>query len=225
MRRYKRKDFKRDEFKESIENTIIFYEKHKVPVIWGIVGIIFVIIILFTYRSHSQNMAKKARENYNIGVVVLNSGEYQKAKQQFEMVRDQYWGTSFAYRSAFMLGNIYYKEGQIDKAIEYFEEFINGKYDELFTPSAYQGIAQCYEQKGNIVQALTYYEKALNEFTNETFKTDCLMQMGKLYLSMNRINEAENAYKEIIALTENPILTSRAKRKLEVIRAIREIGG
>ncbi|MCK4225855.1 tetratricopeptide repeat protein [candidate division WOR-3 bacterium] len=223
MRKYKKKDLKRDEFKETIENTIIFYEHHKKIIAIAAVGIIVIAISLIAYRNHARATNKRARSEYNIGVVVYNSGQIEQAEQQFEMIRNEFWGTTFAHRATFMLANIYYKKGQLDKAIENFEEFSNGKYDKLFTPSSYQGIAQCYEQKGNIVKALEYYEKALLEFKANTFKTDCLMQMGRIYLSMNRLDAAKDVYEEILNLTDNPTIRYKAERKLKTIEAIKEI--
>ncbi len=225
MRRYKKKELKRDEFKETIQNLIIFYEHHKQPAIWIIMGILIVIIVTFSFRNHARTKFKQARKEYNIGVVVYNSGDFDQAQQQFEMVKNNFWGTSFAHRSTFMLANIYYNKGQIDKALQNFQDFVEGDYDELFTPGAYEGIAKCYEQKGDLTQSLEYYQKALDKFKYNTFKTDCLMHMGRIYLGMQWIDKAENIYKEALNLTNNSTIRKQVERKLKTIEALKEISG
>jgi outer membrane protein assembly factor BamD (BamD/ComL family) len=225
MKKFKKKDLKRDEFKETIENLIIFYEHHKKLIIWGIIGVAVIVVLFYSYINRTRNIRETARNEYNMGMAIYSSGEINQAQQQFEMIKREFWGTKFAHRSTFMLANIYYKTGQIDKALENFELFIKGEYDELFTPSSYQGIAQCYEQKGNIIKALEYYQNALDKFISNPFKTDCLMQIGRIYLNLNRIIEAEAAYKEVLNLTDNPTLRFRAERKLKTIEAIKEISG
>ncbi len=225
MKKYKRKDLKRDEFRETIENIIIFYEHHKKLIIWGIMGVVILTILLISYRNHTRDTRQLARNEYNMGVLVYNSGQFEQALQQFEMIKDEFWGTTYAHRATFMLANIYYKGGQIDKALENFEQFTKGEYDELFTPSSFQGIAQCYEQKGNVLKALEYYQKALDGFKSNAFKADCLMQMGRIYLDLKRIDKAENAYKEITNLIDNPTIRYQAERKLKTIEAIKELSG
>lgn len=223
MRKYKKSDLKRDEFKETIENLIIYYGHHKKLLIWSVVGIVLISVLLFSFRNYVRNTREQARNQYNMAVVIYNNGQLEQALQQFEVIKREFLGTNSAHRATFMLADIYFKNNLIDKALGNFEQFVNGKYDELFTPSAYQGIAQCYEQKGNIIKALNYYEKAMNEFKSNTFKIDCLMQIGRIYFTMNRLNDAKNAYKEVTNLTDNPTIRYRAERKLKSIEAIKEL--
>lgn len=225
MKKLKKKDLKRDEFKETIENVIIFYEHHKNLIIWGIIGIAVIAISFYLFINNVKKTRIAARNEYNIAMAVYNSGQISQAEQQFEMIKSEFWGTEFAHRSTFILANIYYKTGQIEKALDNFEQFIRGDYDDLFTPSAYQGIAQCYEQKGNIIEALKNYKDAYNKFKSDPFKIDCLMQMGRIYLTLNRIDEALAAYKEVLDLTDNPTLRFEAERKIKTIEALKEISG
>jgi tetratricopeptide (TPR) repeat protein len=225
VKKLKKKDLKRDEFKETIENVIIFYEHHKKFIIWGIIGVVVIAVSLYSFLNSAKKTRIVARNEYNIGMAIYNSGQINQAEQQFEMIKREFWGTEFAHRSTFLLANIYYKTGQIDKALDNFEQFIRGEYDNLFTPSAYQGIAQCYEQKGNIIEALKYYKDAYDKFKSTPFKIDCLMQMGRIYLTLNRIDEALNTYKEVLELTDNPTLRFKAERKIKTIEALKEISG
>lgn len=222
MRKYKKKDLKRDEFKESIEELIVFYERHKKTVIWIASGVILLIIALLFYRNSVISNKEQARSNYNIGMVVYNSGQYQKALQQFQMVNERFWGTEFARRSVFMIADIYYKSGEIQKAIDNFQEFLKGEEDEYFTPSSYQGLAQCYEQMGDLKKAIDNYKEAYEKYNDKTFKVDCLFQLGRLYLSNGNMGEAEESYKSIISITDNPTLRHRAERKLQTIEFVKK---
>lgn len=223
MARIRKKDLKRDEFKETIENILIFYQHHKKTVLWSAVGIVVVLILFLSYRSNKNTKIEKSKEMYNIGVILYNNSNYEQAKQRFQMVTRNYRGTVFANRSTYMLANISYKEGNLDEALERFQTFVNGKYDEFFTPSAYQGIAQCYEQKGNLNKAIENYKTAASKFKDNIFKADCLLHLAALYLSTQKLDESEESYEKIFGITENAELLALAEKKLKLIQVQREL--
>jgi TolA-binding protein len=223
MAKYSKKDLKHDEFKETIENIVIFYEHHKTTVIWVAVGVLALLILFFSYRNNKISKFKKSKELYNIGVILYNNGNFDQARDKFQSVVDNYWGTIFANRSTYMLADISYKQGDLDNALKKFQAFTNGKYDELFTPGAYQGIGQCYEQQGNLEKAVENYEIAVRKFEDNVGKADCLMSLARLYLTMQRIDESEKILLEILEISEDSKLRGEAEKKLKLIEAQKEL--
>ncbi len=222
MAKHSKKDLKHDEFKETIENIIIFYEHHKKNVVWIAIGILALLILFFAYRNNKITRFEKSKETYNIGVILYNNGNFEQAQEKFKMVVDNYWGTIFANRSTYMLAGISYKQGNLDEALEKFQSFVNGKYDEFFTPSAYEGIGQCYDQKGNLEKAIENYEIAASKFKDNIGKANCLMSLARLYLAMQRIDEAEKILQEILDISEDLEIRREAKQKLKLMQVQKE---
>jgi TolA-binding protein len=223
MAKHRRKDLKHDEFKETVENIIIFYEHHKKAVLWLATGVTVLLIIFFTYRNNQQTKMANSKEMYNMGVILYNNGNLNQARTRFQTVVDKYWGTPFASRSTFMLANISYKEGNLDDALNKFQSFINGDYDELFTPSAYQGIGQCYEQKGDMEKAIENYETAAEKFKDTFAKADCLLNLARLYLSQQKTNEAEAVLEEVLNVSEDAGVLEKAEKKLRLVQVQKEL--
>ncbi len=223
MSKHRRKDLKHDEFKETIENVIIFYEHHKKTVLWIASGIIILLILFITYRNNELTRATKSREMYNIGVVLYGNGSFEQAREKFQMVVDDYWGTTFASRSMFMLANMSYKEGNLDEALEKFQSFVRGRNDEILTPSAYEGIGQCYEQKQDFEGAIENYETARDKFKDNVGKSDCLLSLARLYIALQRFEEAQDALEEILEISDDIDILKEAEKKLKLIQVNREI--
>ncbi len=222
MAKHRRKDLRHDEFKETIENIIVFYEHHKKTVLWIAAGIIILLIISFTYKNNKQTKIAESKEIYNMGVILYNSGNFSQARARFKEVVDKYWGTTFVDRSKFMLANISYKEGNLDDALNKFEAFVSGSYDELFTPSAYQGIGQCYEQKGDLDKAVENYEAAANKFKDDFAKAECLLSLARLYINQQKTEKAEGALKEIFEISEDAEILEKAEEKLKLVQVQKE---
>jgi TolA-binding protein len=223
MSKHRRKDLRHDEFQETIENIIIFYEHHRKTVLWIVGGIAVLLLLFVTYRNNKLVKTTKSKEIYNVGVMLYNSGDFNRAREQFNTIIDNYLGTVFSDRSTFMLAAISYKEGNLEDAINKFQAFINGKYDELFTPSAYQGIGQCYEQKRDIEGAIENYEIAREKFKSNALKSECMISLGRLYFAQLKMDKAEEIYKEIKAISEDPFLIEEAEKKLKSIQVQKEI--
>ncbi len=221
MAKHRRKDLKHDEFKETIENIIIFYEHHKKSVLWIATGVVILLIIFFTYRNNQQTKMVNSKEMYNMGVILYDGGNLNKAREIFQTVVDKYWGTPFVNRSTFMLANISYKEGNLDDALDKFQSFINGGYDEFLTPSAYQGIGQCYEQRGDLLKATDNYEIAADKFKDTFAKAECLLNLARLYLSQQKTDEAEAALEGILDISEDAQILEEVEKKLKLVQVQR----
>jgi len=223
MSKHMRKDLKHDEFKETIENIIIFYEHHKKTVLWVVSGVVILLILFFTYRNNKMTKIKKSKEIYNIGVILYSNANFDEAREKFKTLADNYQGTIFANRSLFMLANMSYKEGNVDDALVKFQAFTKEKYDEIFTPSAYQGIGQCYEQKGDMQGAIKNYKTACDKFKGNVGKSDCLLSLARLYLALQKMDEAEDVLEEILDISEDTEILKAASKKIKLIQAQREL--
>jgi TolA-binding protein len=218
MSKHRSKDLKHDEFKETIENIIIFYEHHRNTVLWALGGIAVILVLFLTYRNNKRTKESKSKEIYNIGVMLYNNGNFDQATEKFSTVVDNYLGTVFSNRSTFMLANINYKNGNMEEALRQFQAFVNGKDDELFTPSAYQGIGQCYEQMGDMEGAIGNYKIAVGKFKSNSLKSECMMSLARLYSATQRLQEAKDVYKDILEISKDPLINREAERKLKLIQ-------
>ena len=222
MSKHRRKDLKHDEFKETIENLVIFYEHHKNKVLWIFGGLVVLLIFFFVYKNNKQTKMVESKEMYNMGVILYENGNFNQARERFQAVVDKYWGTPFVNRSTFMLANISYKEGNLDDAMGKFQSLIDRGYDELFTPSAYQGIGQCYEQRGNLQGAIENYEIAADKFKDSFARAECLLSLARLYLGQQEPDKAEKALKQVIDISEDPEVLEKAEEKLILVQVQKE---
>ncbi|MEO0293768.1 MAG: tetratricopeptide repeat protein [candidate division WOR-3 bacterium] len=223
MVKHKKKDLKRDEFKEAIQELIIFYKHHRKVFIGIIIGIVATLILSFSYRKFKISRFERSKEQYNIAVALFDNGRFEEAKSRFKLLTEEYWGTIFANRAVFMLACISYKEGNLDEAISKFQDFLKTKYDELFTPNAYEGLAQCYEQKGDFQKAIENYKIALDKFKNNLGKAECMISLARIYLAEQKIEEAKKMLKEVIETSENYEIIREAERKLKLIQVQEEL--
>ena len=222
MAKHRRKDLKHDEFKETIENLVIFYEHHKSKVLWIVGGIVALLVFFFLYKNNKQTKMTESKEIYNMGIILYGNGDFNQARERFQSVVDKYWGTPFVDRSTFMLANISYKQGDLDDAIGKFRSFIDRNYDELLTPSAYQGIAQCYEQRGNIPEAIKNYVIAADKFKDNFARAECLLSLARLYLGQQKTDSAEKALKQVLEISEDPEVLEAAEEKLNLVQVQKE---
>ncbi|MEJ2354663.1 MAG: tetratricopeptide repeat protein [candidate division WOR-3 bacterium] len=222
MAKHRRKDLKHDEFKETIENLVIFYEHHKNKVLWIVGGLVLLLIYFFVYKNNKQTKISESKEMYNMGIILYGNGDFNQARERFQSVVDKYWGTPFVNRSTFMLANISYKQGDLDDAIGKFKSFIDRSYDELLTPSAYQGIAQCYEQRGNLPEAIENYEIAADKFKDNFARAECLLSLARLYLGQQKTDNAEKVLKQVLEISEDPEVIEAAEEKLNLVQVQKE---
>jgi TolA-binding protein len=222
MAKYRKKDLKHDEFKETIENIVIFYEHHKKTVLWIISGLVALFIFFFVYKNNRQTKMAESKEMYNMGVILYENGNFNQARDRFQAVVDKYWATPFVNRSTFMLANISYKEGNLDDAMGKFQSFIDRGYDELFTPSAYQGLGQCYEQRGNLPKAIDNYMIAADKFKDNFARAECLLNLSRLYLGQQEIDKAESVLEEIFNISEDVEILEKAEKKLKLVQVQKE---
>ena len=212
----------RKEFKETIENIVIFYEHHKKTILWIVSGLVVLLVLFFMYKNNKQTKMAESKEMYNLAVILYGNGNLIQAREAFQSIVNKYWGTPFANRSVFMLANISYKEGNLDDALDKFQSFVNRGYDELFTPSAYQGMGQCYEQRGDLPKAIDNYEMAADKFKDDYARAECLFTLARLYLSRQETDKAKVVLEEILDISEDGEILDKAKKKLKLVQVQKE---
>lgn len=82
--------------------------------------------------------------------------------------------------------------GQTSEGIKYLEKSLNSSENK----DASRLLGEIYHyQKNDLNKALSYYNKCLSIDSNDI---DCMVDMGWLHFSMNNLDEAENAFKNVV---------------------------
>ena len=216
-----RRELKEDKFMESIKNFIQIFQENKDKIVWGTIGGIIFILIVFYYFNHRKNTITAADNVYTFAVIQYANGKYKDVEPQFIRLIQEYWGTVQGKRALFFLANTHFFEGRVDSAEKEFERFTKLKFDPLFTPSAYEGIGECYEQQGKLNDAIKFYKKALSVSKFDFQKYDIYRHIGTLYEQMGKISEAEDIYNKIVSMDIDEGLKKPVRRRLKILKGIR----
>jgi tetratricopeptide (TPR) repeat protein len=146
-------------------------------------------------------------------------GQSALAINDYKIIIEQYGSTKSADKACFSLGRIYYDQQNYDSSLYYFNMYINdfGKADFLLT-AAYGGAAKCLEEKADYSKAGEYYMKAAQIADNELFSPDYYMMAGRVYLKAGLIEQADQAYKQVVDNYKRSSQNTKAEKKLAEIK-------
>lgn len=149
----------------------------------------------------------------NIGIIYQHLGDYKKAKQYYEQSLNsarKYNDSSEQERNLDNLGDLYLQIGDYDKALRYLQEALRiaNVIDEgngSFRPSILLNLGNVYQQNGQYQKALEYTRLALEAAKAREMRLvegGALNTLADIYFETGQISEAEERFKEALALGE-----------------------
>jgi tetratricopeptide (TPR) repeat protein len=168
-------------------------------------------------------------------IAARRMGDFETARS---FIVDQALDLNSSYGRAYIaLGNIYYEQKDFDKALDYYEQAAQLKDQSpgaFITEKANVGAGNSYtylyqiadksEQAILAEKALTHFQVAIDAYQTATdaHTRDSLKEVvalayyssGIIFQGENDFRQAANAYKQTLALTQNPELKKRADRRL-----------
>ena len=214
-KRVTKKQMKQDKLVTYTFKAFDYVQDHSRQLIFGVLGIIIVLLIGFLFVSSKKKREIQAANMLGTAEIVYHMGDYENSIPILESVVLQYGGTNSGAHATYLLANSYFFSGNFDKALENFEKYVN-KYHKLplMTASALAGIAACYEEKQDYLEAGRRYEKAATEFQDSYMAPEYLLSAGRCYESAGDREKAKNVYTRIVDLYPESKSIQQAKVSL-----------
>jgi tetratricopeptide (TPR) repeat protein len=146
--------------------------------------------------------------NNEIGNAFNNSGQYDKAIEQYQKVIENsaIWGfPAYAIKALANTGNAYRHQGNYSKALELYFKALKENKDVAFKGGILNFIGMVYEAQADLKKARSYYSQALKvyETLNDSSEmTKPLVDLGNCYAQELDYKTALIHYKKALALYE-----------------------
>ena len=145
-----------------------------------------------------------AQALYMMGEAGYEAKEYDKAKEVFERLRNEFPDSRFVPDAVEGLGAIAENAGQYDQAIAYYKEIID-KWPGSFARRRQQlNIGRSQEAAGNLKEAVQAYQDQVDKFPGSSFEKDAKSVLERLRISNPDLFPKEEA---------KPLLEAPAKEQ------------
>ena len=198
---------------ETANKSEEWIEKNSKPLLYGLIGIIALIVIYLGYTkfvvepneteasnelSYPRSLfdealtaaGQKADSLYTLG---LNGGV--DGKYGFVDIASSFSGTKAGNLANYYAGISYLKMNKYEEAIDYLSQFESE--DELLGPTALGAIGDAFADINQLGDALDYYEQAANKKENELTGPLFLFKAGQTAMSLKEFGKAEKLFTAI----------------------------
>ena len=217
-KRITKKQMKEDRLVSSVFKTSEYIQKNPKPFIIGGTGAAAVIIAVLLTFWNSDKTNREATAHLVRAQLSYDQGLTNDAITEFQLVVDDYSGTSMAATACFKLAGIFFDNRNYEEAERYYKIMID-KYtdDKMKLASSAAGAAACQEQLGNRAEAGRYYKMAADFNSDVLWAPGYLLNAGRNYAAAGDLESAKSAYEAIIDNYKNSREVNTAKRSLAEI--------
>lgn len=134
---------------------------------------------------------------FQVGDAYASAGEFIKAKGIYLRILKLYPDSPYADYAQYQIGILQFKKTDYNGAINVFELFLKKYPRSKLIPDALYSLAQAYFQKSDYVKSCEIFLRLQNEFKDSPLRPQALYMLGASYLSLGKIEEALNAFKNI----------------------------
>ena len=192
-----------NEFDQTLSTSISFYEKNKKAILWGIGGLLAIIIIaLLIPQFYITPRNNKANESIFYAEQAFMDGNYEKAlngdgaNMGFLNVIDEYKNTKAGNLACLYAAKCYAATEKYQEAIDMLNKF-DGCGDAMISPAATALKGNCYAELGENEKAADLLVKAAKDADNNTISPTCLLQAGQIYIALGQKDKALECFNQI----------------------------
>ena len=190
-----RKDLKApDQFQQTADEALNFFDQHRNWVIAGAVGIVVLLAVIVGWQSFKSNQNATAGRMFSNAMTFYQTEKYREAGAEFAKVQTYRW-SHFANLAHLYQANSLLALGELDEAHAAAQRFVSGsRSDSLYKQMGLVTLGVVAEKKNDCKTAVDRYDEAARisgayKETAQLGKARCLEQMGDL-------NGAVTAYKD-----------------------------
>lgn len=201
-----------NEFDRTIAASKSFFEKNKKAILFGVGGVLLIVIIALLYHQfYVVPRNNRAENSIFYAQQAFMNGEYEKAlngdgeNMGFLAVIDEYKNTKSGNIACLYAAKCYEATEKYQEAIDMIDKF-DGCGDDMISPAAIALQGNCYAELGQNDKAAELLVKAAKKADNNTISPNCLLQAGQLYVALGQADKALECYKQIKEkYQQNPI--------------------
>ncbi len=170
-----------NEFDQTLSTSISFYEKNKKAILWGIGGLLAIIIIaLLIHQFYITPRNNRANESIFPAEQAFMDGNYDKAlngdgtNMGFLAIVDEFKNTKAGNLACLYAAKCYAATEKYQEAIDMLNKF-DGCGDAMISPAATALKGNCYAELGENEKAADLLVKAAKDADNNTISPTCLL--------------------------------------------------
>jgi len=171
--------------------------------------------LTFLERITSMETEEDFEVAYIKSEVYLKLNYREKAIKTLKSLGDAA-NTKWKGKASVRLGDISLKDGKAKEALGYYEEAIKTGESVIIT-EAYFKKGKALAEQGNDNEALKTFLKVKYNFNDSPFTTKAIFEAAEIAMKLEKKQDAQSLYKEVIERNDDKILTSRAKDRLRTI--------
>ena len=192
-----------NEFDQTLSTSISFYEKNKKAILWGIGGLLAIIIIaLLIHQFYITPRNNRANESIFPAEQAFIDGNYDKAlngdgtNMGFLAIVDEFKNTKAGNLACLYAAKCYAATEKYQEAIDMLNKF-DGCGDAMISPAATALKGNCYAELGENEKAADLLVKAAKDADNNTISPTCLLQAGQIYIALGQKDKALECFNQI----------------------------
>jgi TolA-binding protein len=217
-KRITKAQMKQDRFMSVTLQSGEYIQKHKNQFIIGAAAVVALILIVIFINYNNKGKNADAVEMLGKAQLAAAMQQSALAVTDYRNIIEQYGSTKVADKACYYLAELYFQQKNYDTASIYFNMFIDkyGK-DKMLLASAYGAAGACAEQKQDFTKAGEMFFKGGQTAESELQSPDMFMASGRNYAAAGKLDEAKNAYQQIIDKYKRSANFSNARKKLAEI--------
>lgn len=215
-KKYTKRELKQDQFVLATMKAKSFLEDHSRQIVYGVLGVIAVVALVWFYLSSQKSAQKEALSLLSTGQEQIRTGDKENGMATFTEIVERFSGTSAAGQAAFFLAKFYWEDNDFTQAKKYFKVVIDkhaGK--NIMTQTAHAGYADCLMVEKNYPEAAKHYEKAATTDPMFPMAADYFYSAAQAYRQAGNPKKARELSDKVIKDYNNPALKNRAEVLLQ----------
>ncbi|MGH7871190.1 MAG: tetratricopeptide repeat protein, partial [Candidatus Binatia bacterium] len=159
-----------------------------------------------------------AKALYQVGQILWNRHDNSSALEYFKAVMEKYPTSAFVDRAQYAAADIHEFFGRTDEAIQLYNNVAQTPRSQLRDDAAWR-LAWLYYRNDNLASAGAIFRDLANQSKNGIFATAAIYWQGRVAERLNDLDNAKQAYRQILYGGEESYYQALAARGLERIGA------
>ena len=160
-----------------------------------VIGLVAVVLVVWGglwYFQNRSSQGTEASEAFSSAMLQYQTGNDQVAILEFTQLLENFGGTDYAPRAAFMLGNLNLSSRNYSEAVRYYQMYLdNYSGIPLNRAAAHAGIAAAQEDQGQYVEAAASFLKAVEALPSGPLEPDYELGAIRNYLAAGNLDAAK----------------------------------
>ncbi len=150
--------------------------------------------------GESNNPAANVSVLFQIGAAYQEVNDFVKAEEAYAKILKLYPDSAYADYAQYQLGSLQLKSLEYNQAINSFKLMLKNYPQSKLAGDAVYSLGMAYLQKADYPASCEVLSKFQNEFKDNPLRPQAFYLLGTALLSLGKINEALNVFKDILKL-------------------------